>query len=290
VAVLTVARDEAAMLPRWVRWYGSQVGVENLVVVDDNTTDGSTDGLPCPVLRIPGFAAGEFEQRRIALVSGLAQGLLQSYDWVVFTDVDEFLVPDPAHHADLPAYLEARAGQEVLAGVCLNVLHVPGVEPEPLRDDLPVLGQRSFAKFVPVMCKPSVKRVPAAWSDASHGVAAPFGVDPELFLVHLKFADVGALERVAQARHELATADGRGIGSSWQHPGAAMAAMVAAFIGTADPAAAREFDPATVDLSGIVKQRGSRRERIWRAGGRGQVGAMVRRPLVRVPQRLHGLR
>ena len=46
VAVLTVARDEAAMLPRWVAHYGSHVGVENLVVVDDNTSDGSTDDLP----------------------------------------------------------------------------------------------------------------------------------------------------------------------------------------------------------------------------------------------------
>jgi hypothetical protein len=53
VAVITMARDEGTMLRRWVEHYSREVGAENLVVVDDNSSDGSTDDLPCPVLRIP---------------------------------------------------------------------------------------------------------------------------------------------------------------------------------------------------------------------------------------------
>ena len=53
VAVITMARDEGTMLRRWVDHYSREVGVDNLVVVDDNSSDGSTDDLPCTVLRIP---------------------------------------------------------------------------------------------------------------------------------------------------------------------------------------------------------------------------------------------
>jgi hypothetical protein len=284
VVVLTVARDEATMLPRWVRHYGDQVGLDNLVVVDDNTRDGSTDALPCPVLRVPGFPPERFEERRIKLVSGLAQGLLNSYDVAVFTDVDEFLVPDPARHDGLLAYLESRSSRTVMAPLTLNVLHDARCE-EPLDPQEPVLGQRRFAKFAPVMCKPAIKRVPAAWRFASHGIDARYDVDPELFMVHLKFADTDLLRRVAESRHQLALADGRGINASWKHSGDEMAAMVAGFVGDADPAAVPEFDPGAIDLKRLVIER----DGAWRAAGRAQVTAMTNQPLVRIPERLHGL-
>lgn len=284
VVVLTVARDEAEMLPRWVRHYGAQVGVENLVVVDDNSSDGSTDALPCPVLRIPGFPPDRFEERRIKLVSGLAHGLLNSYDVAIFTDVDEFLVPDPARHDGLAAYLHARADRAVMAPVALNVLHDARVE-SALDPALPVIGQRRFAKFAPVMCKPAVKRVPAAWRFASHGIDAPYAVDPELFMLHLKFADTDQLRRVAESRHQLALADGRGINASWQHSGEAMADMLAGFVGGVDPSTVPEFDAGTVQLQQLVTER----DGAWRAAGRAQVTAMTHQRLVRIPERLHGL-
>ena len=284
VVVLTVARDEAEMLPRWVRHYGAQVGVENLVVVDDNSSDGSTDALPCPVLRIPGFPPERFEERRIKLVSGLAQGLLNSYDVAIFTDVDEFLVPDPARHDGLVSYLQARRDRAVMAPLALNVLHDARSEGA-LDPEQPVVGQRRFAKFAPVMCKPAVKRVPAAWRFASHGIDTPYAVDPELFMLHLKFADTDQLRRVAESRHQLALADGRGINASWQHSGEAMADMLAGFVGGADPSTVREFDPGAVKLQQLVAER----EGAWRAAGRAQVTAMTHQPLVRIPERLHGL-
>lgn len=53
VVVITMVRDEAAMLSRWVDYYGREVGLGNLVVLDDNSVDGSTTGLACPVYRLP---------------------------------------------------------------------------------------------------------------------------------------------------------------------------------------------------------------------------------------------
>lgn len=281
---MTMVRDEAAMLPRWVAHYAAQVGLENLVVLDDNSTDGSTDDLGCTVHRLPTLPGKGYEGARMQLMSGLAAGFLAVYDVVVFVDADEFLVADPTRYADLPAFLATRPDREVLAPLALNVVHVPHLE-GPLRADQPVLGQRRFATFTPLMCKPSVKRVPADWRWASHGIEAPFEVDPELFMVHLKFADRDALREVSAHRRALVEADGRARRSSWsKEPDDIVAALDKAVAGV-EPDKVPEFDPGAVDLSSIVEAKSG----WYRAVGAGQVRAIRQLPLSRVPASLIGV-
>lgn len=283
VLVMTMARDEAAMLPRWVRHYSHHVGMENLLVLDDHSSDGSTDDLGCTVHRLPVLPGRGYEGVRMQLMSGLAAGFLAAYDFVVFVDVDEFLVPDPTTYDDLPAFLATRRDKEVLAPMTLNVVHVPEVE-GPLRADEPVLGQRGFVKFAPIMCKPSVKQVPAAWRWASHGIEAPFHVDSELYMVHLKFADRDALREVAAHRRALVDADGRAKGSSWSRDADEIVAALDSAVSGVDLDRVSEFDPREVDLGPIVEPRDG-----WhRAVGNGQLKALQKLPLRRVPGSLLG--
>jgi hypothetical protein len=280
---MTMVRDEAVMLPRWVNHYADQVGLENLVVLDDNSTDGSTEGLGCTVHRLPELVGSRYESTRMQLLSGLAQGLLAVYDFVVFVDADEFLVPDPARHDDLRSFLATRRDREVVAPLALNVVHVHSVE-EPLRAGEPVLGQRRFAKFAPIMCKPSIKRVPAGWRWASHGIEAPFEVDPELYMVHLKFADRDLLRQVAAHRKALVDADGRARASSWAREADDIVAVLDRAVASVDLDTVPEFDPSEVDLRQIVEPRDG-----WhRAVGAGQVQALRQIPLRRVPSSLLG--
>lgn len=283
--MLTMVRDEGPMLERWVRHYAAQVGAENLVVLDDGSTDGSTDDLPCTVHRLPPMPGGrDFEVARMELVSGLARGLLAVYDVVVLVDADEFLLADPARYDGLTDLLAVRADLDVLAPVALNVVHHLDAE-DGLDPEEPVLGQRRFAKFVPLMCKPAVKRVPAPWRFATHGIMAPFTVDPDLFLVHLKFFDRDWLQHVSERRHELVLADGRAARSSWSVDGAAMTELLRRFTAGTDPDAVPEFDPGVVDLAAVVQRDGE----AYRTSRPGQLRAMETLPLVRVPERLLGL-
>ena len=108
LAAITMVRDERVMLPRWLAHYGRECGTEHLYVIDDNTTDGSTDGLPCSVIRIPSWGDKHFEQTRMRMVSRIAAGLLEVYDAVLFADADEFLVADPERHDGLVDLLAKR--------------------------------------------------------------------------------------------------------------------------------------------------------------------------------------
>lgn len=285
VAVITMARDEGELLPLWVSHYARHVGIDNLVVLDDNSVDGSTDSLGCTVHRVPELKGGlAFEPVRMRLMNGLAAGLLAVYDYVLFVDVDEFLVTDPAIYPTLPDLLEDRERPEVLGVMGLNVVHVPSTEPEPLDLGQPLLEQRSFAKFTPLMCKPSLKRVNAGWAVSSHGINAPYAIDPELFMLHLKFADRSRLAEVAALRNAVSKADGRAEDASWGKAADEMLRVFDSVVAEVDPASAPEFDPAAASLEDMVIFLNGRH----RTRKQGQIAALKKQPLVRIPRRLVG--
>lgn len=281
VAVITMARDEGVLLRRWVEHHGRQVGVENVLVFDDNSADGSTDDLPCTVHHLPELPGGRsFEQTRMDLLNGAAEGLLAVYDYVVFADADEFLVPDPARYTGLPDLLADRGRPEVVGVTALDVVHVPGEAPLDL--DRPVLEQRTFAKFAPVMCKPAVKRVPVPWVRGSHGIGAPYAADPALFMVHLKFADRGRLEEIAARRYDVHLRDGRAPKSGWARPADDVLGILDTGLRGFDADATEEFVPTADLLDGVVERRD---EAVYRT----RPGGMRTQPVVRVPERLRAV-
>ena len=285
VAVLTMVRDEGQMLRRWVAHYAGQVGADHVVVVDDHSVDGSTEDLPCPVLRIPYLHKKPFEPARMGLLGGLSAGLLEVYDAVVFCDADEFIVADPAKYPTLRHFVAARPGRQAVGVMALNVVHDVRRE-EPLSDDAPILSQRRLAKFLPLMCKPSLKWVPAPWVLASHGIRCPFEVDPELYMFHMKFADRDHLHEVARHRHVLSTTENRAKRTSWDRPEAEMVAILDDVAEQVTQARIPMFRPQGVSLRRIVQQEG---DDVWRATGAGQVQAMRNRPLVKIPHRFREL-
>lgn len=280
VAVVTMARDEGPMLRLWADFYARAVGRENLFVFDDHTTDGSTDALGVTVHKLPELpGAGFFERARLRLVSGVAAGLLDIYDYTIFVDVDEFLIPDPAKFPDLKSFLARRPRRDIIAAMALNVLHDTRTEGD-LDFSRPILEQRQLAKFLPLMCKPAIKRVPANRFGGSHGVDQPYVIDPGLFMLHLKFADRATLRRIADRR--LAT--GRSPRSSWSQSGDQITAMLTEFVGGRDPDTVPIFRPRHVRLDRIVRET----NKGYKSFGLSQLNAMAKRPLVRIPPRLRG--
>lgn len=280
VAVITMVRDEAEMLPRWLAHYGGQLGMANLIVLDDNSTDGSTDDLGCTCYRLPPapWKAGWGSTRR-RLVNGMAAGLLACNDAVIYTDVDEFLVPDPDRYAGLPDYLRAHSERDVLAPLAVEVVQNPRLE-APLDPALGVLRQRRFVKCAPAMCKPVLKRTNAKWRSGFHASTSPFEIDPFLWLFHLKFADEQLLRKSSTKREHLHRTESRGHPASfWAMPADHVVDKLAEWTEGADDVP--EFDPAEIDLDDLVRQDANGN---WLTKG-AQVEALDSMPLRRVPQR-----
>ena len=203
LAVVTMVYDEPIFLPLWARHYCAQVAPAHCYVVDHGSDDGSTDpsrltaGLN--LVRIP--RSPQDDGRRCGFVSHFCAALLSWYESVIYVDVDEILVADPALHASLADYAATLDPQAVISAVGLDVVHRPDEEPA-LDWERPVSLQRHWLRFSSAMCKPVLIRRPVQWAPGFHNIDAPPRFD-ELFLFHLRYADLqSGLTRLTRTRRQ----------------------------------------------------------------------------------------
>ena len=198
VAAITMAYNEAGLLPVWARHYARQVGSDHCYVVDH----GSTDTIILPpgmnTLRLP--RSPHDDERRAGFISTFAEGLLRYYDWVIYTDVDELVLPDPSRFADLPNFCASLDQVDTVTTAGFDIQHVPDLEP--LLDlTRPIGEQRGWARFTSAMCKPVLTRRPLSWSPGFHCSEQPLAF-AGLYLFHLHWADLTlGLQRLEKTRH-----------------------------------------------------------------------------------------
>jgi hypothetical protein len=197
VCAVTNVFNEAFNLPIWLRHYGAQVGIENCLVVDHGSNDGSTADLGgAGVIRLPRSPFNDHKRAR--MIAGLVGSLLPAYDAMLYSDCDELLVADPAKYANLVAFCEAFEGKAATA-IGLNVIHHLGLH-NPIRLDRPLLGQRSLVQFVSPMCKTLLTKVPITWTGGFHASSQPVRFD-DLYLFHIRWIDLGeSIKRLATTR------------------------------------------------------------------------------------------
>lgn len=189
VAAVTMAYNEPEYLPIWARHYAAQVGGSD----DTSTSDlGEVN-----VARIP--RSPQDNGRRARFLSRFCASLLEWYDWVIHTDVDEIALADPRFHPTLQAYCAAHP-PEVVTAVGFNLHHLPESEPS---IDLarPITEQRQWVRFSAAMCKPVLIRRAVNWVPGFHcATDAPVAFD-QLFLFHLRWFDKElGLKRLAKTR------------------------------------------------------------------------------------------
>ncbi len=196
----TIVQNEARYLPIWLNYYGRQFGPENLFVLDHGSTDGSTSGLAGRCNVIPVHRPLSFDHMWLkATVEHFQAFLLNSYDTVVFAEVDEFIVAEPARYPGLRDYIRAM-GNPVARCTGYNVVHYP--EEAALNFAEPIMAQRRYAHMAPQYDKTLIAKVPLHWILGFHRVIE-FGCvepDPDLALFHFHRVDYD----YCRARHEEA--------------------------------------------------------------------------------------
>ena len=126
--------------------------------------------------------------------------LLEDYKWVLYTDADEIIVPDPDKYKNLGDYID-QCDKEYVFCTGVNVLQMYN-EPDATESDepalnitQPILKQRKYGWYESGWNKPLLSRIPLAWQHGMHNIKdMPSDVlttlnDPKLILFHLKQAD-----------------------------------------------------------------------------------------------------
>ncbi|SFC73142.1 hypothetical protein [Tropicimonas isoalkanivorans] len=224
IACLTMLRDEEFFFPIWYRYYASLFGPQNLFVIDHKSRRRPTapeTGHNLNIVTVPFEHALDKNRKprkldgsRFQLISRLAEGLLTYYDAVIFNDTDEIFVVDPARFANLKDFLNSPEGQApVLAGMGLDVIQDPEEE-TPLDLTQPVLRQRRHFVYSPVWAKPHIIAEPC--NIAPHGVSIPFRYHPDLYLVHLKNADLAEIMKRQAERQGAVDANTIAVNCTWR--------------------------------------------------------------------------
>jgi hypothetical protein len=184
-AVVTIVHDERVFLPIWLRYYGRFFAPGDIYVLDHETTDGSTDR--GGFVRIPVSHDTVDHTWMVEQLQGLQHELLDRYDAVLVTDVDEIVAPVP-ELGTLGGYLD-RFDEGWVNCLGYELLHLRDREP-PLDLARPVLDQRGFWFHNDAYSKAALATEPMTWRPGLHGRADhKLNVDPDLRLIHLHRMD-----------------------------------------------------------------------------------------------------
>jgi hypothetical protein len=183
VAVFTQSFNEGNMLQYWEKYYASLVGYENLFVLNSGSTDDScarlnpkTSVIHMPVTMLD---TANFAQTQ----SYFARFLQQKYDWVVKTDVDEFLVCE----GDFIDTLANTAPGVYAPEVALAIIHDYQNEARFSFDGKAMAQRKCYVHDHPIMKKPTITSDPVTWTHGNHMTIEKSGTIPGLWMVHLRW-------------------------------------------------------------------------------------------------------
>lgn len=203
IAAITMARNDEFFLSRWIKYYGDEIGTENLYIYLDGTDQvtpknaGAAHIKKLPHTDMPRAVGDKY---RIGLMNDLARELLKSYDIVIGCDCDEFLIVDTNTNKTLAEYLSGIKIKNTVSGLGLDVGQNMNCE-STLDASAPILPQREYALLSTRYTKPVVKNAPVDWGSGFHSISGHnFHIDKNLYLLHFGAVDMQMLEQKAAAR------------------------------------------------------------------------------------------
>lgn len=192
-AALTIVHNEAVFFPIWLAYYSRFFAAEDIYVLDHETTDGSTDGPG--FVRTPVTHATVDHNWMVRAIEQKQHALLDSYDVVLVTDVDEIIAPHPGL-GTLGDYID-RFEEDFVNCLGYELIHMIDREGpyDPARG---ILAQRGHWFANDIYDKPALATEPLSWRPGFHRTTdGRMNSDPDLYLIHLHRMDY----EICMARH-----------------------------------------------------------------------------------------
>ncbi len=194
-----MVKDDHFFLQKWVDYYGAMFGADALYVVSHGR-DAGVDQIAadCNIIHIPGDFDDDFDAKRWQLLNNLTNGLLGYFDFVICSDVDEFVVLDPKLKMTLPEFL-ARRGNVVITPIGVEVVHLPDQESESIENG--ILSTRRHCRYSSFYSKPCIIGKPVELARGGHYAKEPaLKTFRNLYLFHMKYCDLDLYRETARKR------------------------------------------------------------------------------------------
>jgi len=208
IAAFTMVHNEAQLLPVWLSYY--QRYFDSLYVLDDRSTDDTIKKCKKKYkFEVVPLSQHDFSylEWRVMTVREQQSKLLSEYDWVLFSDTDEIVIPDPQKFKGLRDYI-SQLKKDFVSCTGRVVVHLP--EEAPMNFSAPILPQRKKWLDDIASYKPLLSRVPLRWTKGFHSLEEiDSGInhderkklsDPNLILVHLLRIDLDLYKKRSRDR------------------------------------------------------------------------------------------
>ena len=196
-AVFTMMSNEKVMLPIWLSYYSRYFKGEDIYVLTHNSQEEHMRESR------EKFKFNELERnyreifdtsQQLHIVKEFQKELLSKYDYVLYTDVDEIVVPDPDLYIGLDSFIDQCTDDYVYCKG-YEIVHNRELESD-LDISQPLLQQRKYWAFNITTSKPLLSKVPLSWINGFHQLTEHTNddvvkakIDPRLYLLHLKRID-----------------------------------------------------------------------------------------------------
>ncbi|MBJ3762126.1 glycosyltransferase family 2 protein [Maribius pontilimi] len=211
LGVVTMAYQDYDLVRRWYDYWSVQIGPENLYLLSHGNDPRHREiAAKANVINLPRDGKMyKFERRRFRAMSSVASGLLEFFHWMIVSDVDEIVIADPDHAVSVPDYVaktygDGTKGPKNISPLCLELVHLPEIEPLPLGPDDKILSRRRTFRPNANYSKPVLVASPATFAPGGHrNSLGPRTLPDGLFTLHLKYCDADTIERYAASRRAL---------------------------------------------------------------------------------------
>jgi len=125
IAAFTMVHNEAQLLPVWLSYY--QRYFDSLYVLDDRSTDDTIKKCKKKYkFEVVPLSQHDFSylEWRVMTVREQQSKLLSEYDWVLFSDTDEIVIPDPQKFKGLRDYI-SQLKKDFVSCTGRVVVHLP---------------------------------------------------------------------------------------------------------------------------------------------------------------------
>jgi hypothetical protein len=190
-AIFVMVKNESVFLPIWLKYYSRYIDGKDIYVFDHRSIDGSVErclkDYKFNVIQLNYSLS--FDHLWFQFVADTVQKkLLHHYEYVIFTDVDEIILPDVNKYRGLDDYIQ-KLDKNYVRCIGYELIHVPHKE-KPYDASESVLSQRRFWYYTHWYNKTLISNQPLNWEIGFHEVPnLESDFDRDLMLIHLHKLD-----------------------------------------------------------------------------------------------------
>ncbi len=190
-AIFVMVKNENVFLPIWLKYYSRYIDGADIYVFDHRSTNGSVqkclDDFTFNTVRLDyPFSFDHIWFKYVAV--NVQKRLLDHYEYVIFTDVDEIIIADVNKYKGLDDYIQ-KLDNSFVRCIGYDLIHVP-LREEPYNASGSVLSQRMFMYRTEWYNKTLIARQPLNWDVGFHTVDnLHLNLDTDLMLMHIHKLD-----------------------------------------------------------------------------------------------------